>query len=81
MVEKDRLLRLLRENKVAAFSAVLILIFVLAAVFAPFLAPYDPKQMDITQSIFSGQTREAGIFWRACFMDRACPSWQAFCPH
>ena len=47
MVEKDRLLRLLRENKVAAFSAVLILIFVLAAVFAPFLAPYDPKQMDI----------------------------------
>ena len=47
MVEKDKLLRLLRENKVAAFSAVLILIFVLAAVFAPFLAPYDPKQMDI----------------------------------
>ena len=47
MVEKDRLLRLLRENKVAAFSAVLILIFVLAAVFAPFLAPYDPRQMDI----------------------------------
>ena len=46
-MEKDRLLRLLRENKVAAFSAVLILIFVLAAVFAPFLAPYDPKQMDI----------------------------------
>ena len=47
MVEKDRLLRLLRENKVAAFSAVLILIFVLAAVFAPLLTPYDPKQMDI----------------------------------
>ena len=47
MVEKDKLLRLLRENKVAAFSAFLILIFVLAAVFAPFLAPYDPKQMDI----------------------------------
>ena len=46
-MEKDKLLRLLRENKVAAFSAVLILIFVLAAVFAPFLAPYDPKQMDI----------------------------------
>ena len=46
-MEKDKLLRLLRENKVAAFSAVLILIFVLAAVFAPLLTPYDPKQMDI----------------------------------
>ena len=46
-MEKDKLLRLLRENKVAAFSAVLILIFVLAAVFAPFLTHYDPKQMDI----------------------------------
>ena len=46
-MEKDKLLRLLRENKVAAFSAVLILVFVLAAVFAPLLTPYDPKQMDI----------------------------------
>ena len=44
-MEKDKLLRLLRENKVAAFSAVLILIFVLAAVFAPFLAPYDPNRL------------------------------------
>ncbi len=44
---RDKLLRMMRENKVALISAVVILLFVLAAVFAPVLAPYSPKKMDL----------------------------------
>jgi len=38
--------RLCRENKPAAISAVVILIFILAAIFAPLLTPYDPEAID-----------------------------------
>ena len=34
--------RLCRENKLAAFSALVILLITLAAIFAPLVAPYDP---------------------------------------
>ena len=44
---RDKLLRLAKENKVAVVSAAVILLFVLAAVFAPALTPYNPKQMDM----------------------------------
>ena len=46
-MNRDKRLQLMRENKVAVLSALVILLFVLAAVFAPFLTPYDPKEMDI----------------------------------
>lgn len=39
--------RLCRENKLALFSAILILLFILAAVFAPLLTPYSFDEMDI----------------------------------
>ncbi len=39
--------RLCRENKLAVFSAAVIILFAAAAVFAPFLTPYTEKQMDI----------------------------------
>lgn len=44
---KDKLIQMARHNKLAAFSALVILLVVLAAVFAPVLTPYDPKHMDI----------------------------------
>lgn len=44
---RDLLLRLWRENKLAVFSAVLIFLFILGAVFAPFLTPYRIQDMDL----------------------------------
>lgn len=42
-----QLKRLCRENKLALCSAILILLFILAAVFAPLLTPYGFDEMDI----------------------------------
>ena len=39
--------RLCRENKLAVISAVVICLFALAAIFAPFLTPYDFDEMDL----------------------------------
>lgn len=44
---KDKIKRLVRENKLAAVSAVIILLFLLAAIFAPLVAPYDPGKQDL----------------------------------
>ena len=37
----DKIKTLVRQNKLAVFSAVVILLIIFAAVFAPFVAPYD----------------------------------------
>lgn len=39
--------RLVRENKLAVFSTVVILLFILGAVLAPVLTPYNPADMDL----------------------------------
>ena len=43
---KDTLLELLLHNKLAVFSALIILIIALAAIFAPVVAPYSFEEMD-----------------------------------
>ena len=43
----DLLRRLAKENKLAVFSACIILLLVLAAVFAPVLTPYSFSEMDL----------------------------------
>ena len=47
----DLMRKMVRENKVAAVSAVIILLFVLAAVFAPLLTPYKFDEMDLLQRL------------------------------
>ncbi len=44
---QDKLARMVRENKLAAISAVVILLFFLAALFAPLLTPYEYSEMDL----------------------------------
>lgn len=44
----DKLKTMCRENKLAAASALVILIITLVAVFAPLVAPYDPTAQDLT---------------------------------
>lgn len=44
---KEQLLRMCRQNKLAAFSAVLILLVILIAIFAPVLAPYGEAEQDL----------------------------------
>ena len=44
---KEQLLRMCRQNKLAAFSAVLILVIILIAIFAPVLAPYGEAEQDL----------------------------------
>ncbi len=42
-------LRRLRRNPVAILGGCLVLVFILVAVFAPWLAPYDPRYQDLSQ--------------------------------
>ena len=44
---KEQLLRMCRQNKLAAFSAVLILVVILIAILAPVLAPYGEAEQDL----------------------------------
>ena len=44
---KEQLLRMCRQNKLAAFSAALILVVILIAIFAPVLAPYGEAEQDL----------------------------------
>ena len=43
--------RRLRKNKLAMLSLAVIILFVLMAVFAPLIAPYDPYAQDLTQKV------------------------------
>lgn len=47
----DKLKSMCRENKLAVASAVVILLIILAAVFAPLVAPYDPTAQDLTSRL------------------------------
>ena len=44
---REKLLRMCRQNKLAAFSALLILLIILASVFAPVIAPYGEAEQDV----------------------------------
>ena len=48
---QDRIRSLARQNKLAAFSAVLILLIILIAVFAPLIAPYDHLAQNLAQRL------------------------------
>lgn len=48
---KDQVKTLIRQNKLAAASAVLIFLIILAAVFAPFVAPYDHLAQSLTDRL------------------------------
>jgi ABC-type dipeptide/oligopeptide/nickel transport system permease subunit len=43
--------RLVRNNKLAVFSAVVIVLFILGAIFAPLLTPYDYAQIDLSNRL------------------------------
>jgi len=44
---RDELRRMLRQNKLAVFSAIVILLMILGAIFAPFLTPWKVGEMDL----------------------------------
>lgn len=48
---REQLLRMCRQNKLAAFSAVLILVILLLAIFAPLVAPYGEAEQDLLQRL------------------------------
>ena len=50
---KDQVKKLVRQNKLAVFSAVVIVLILLAAVFAPLVAPYDPYQQVLQDRLLS----------------------------
>lgn len=43
--------RLVRNNKLAVFSAVVVVLFILGAIFAPVLTPYDYAQIDLSNRL------------------------------
>ena len=42
-----------RRNRLASIGVMLVVIFVLCAIFAPFLAPYDPARIDLPNRLVS----------------------------
>ncbi len=48
---KDKLLRMCRQNKLAAFSAGLILLVILLAIFAPVVAPYGEAEQNLVDRL------------------------------
>ena len=48
---QDKAKTLVRQNKLAAFSAVLIVVIILMAVFAPLVAPYDHIRQSLTDRL------------------------------
>ena len=55
MSETARLWRTFRKNRTAFAGAVITLIVVLAAIFAPLIAPYDPLDQDVYHRLLSPQ--------------------------
>lgn len=47
----DKINRMIRQNKLASASAVVILVILLLAVFAPFVSPYDPAAQDLAHRL------------------------------
>ena len=47
----DKAKTLVRQNKLAAFSALLIILMILIAIFAPVVAPYDHLQQSLTDRL------------------------------
>ena len=45
---REQLLRMCRQNKLAVFSAIVILLIILMAIFAPLIAPYGEAEQDLT---------------------------------
>ena len=45
--DRLQLTRLARHNILAAIGVVLVVIFLFAAIFAPWIAPYDPAHIDL----------------------------------
>lgn len=48
---KKKLLDMCRENKLAVFSAFIILLFILVTIFAGVIAPYDPNKINLLQRL------------------------------
>lgn len=48
---REQLLRMCRQNKLAAFSAFLILVIIALAVFAPFVTPYTEAEQDLASRL------------------------------
>jgi len=48
---RDSLIQMLRTNRTAALGAIMIAIFALAAIFAPWVAPYDPIAMNLAERL------------------------------
>src|SRR5947207_14725793 len=55
----SRILFFARRYPLGAVGAVIVLVFVLTAVFAPFIAPMDPTTTDAKASL----ARPGGAFW------------------
>lgn len=53
----DKVKTLCRDNKLAAFSALVIILIALMAIFAPLVAPYDPTAQDLAHRL-QGMSKE-----------------------
>ena len=47
----DQMKTMVRQNKLAAFAAIVIIVIALAAIFAPLAAPYDPYAQTLTDRL------------------------------
>ena len=76
---RDKIKTLVRQNKLAAFSAVVIVVIQLAAVFAPLVAPYDYQKQSLVDRLqapsaqhWLGTDELAGPWFGACITGPGC---------
>lgn len=65
----DQIKTMIRQNKLAAFSAVVIGLIILAAVFAPLAAPYNPYAQTLGDRL---QRPGEPIFWEPMNLAGTC---------
>ena len=82
----DQMKTMVRQNKLAAFAAVVIIVIALAAIFAPLAAPYDPYAQTLTGSrpparpIFWERTSWDATCSAVLYTGQGCPCWWGLSP-
>ena len=78
---REKLLRLCRQNKLAVVSAVVILLILLMAVFAPLIAPYGEAEQDALNRLqppsasCPASSRWPSASWPGCWPGISAAGW------
>ena len=77
--QRSRFRVLFARDKKAWFGIVVLVLFVLGAVFAPWLAPYDPNEMTMDMMARQGHWDDQACFFKHAFVCEFCKYMFSIC--